>query len=188
MAPHLLRDVALLIIDTGLRAGEAAALEWRNVHLKAASGPRFGYVHISSGKSAKAKRNVSLTPRVAAMLETRRRGAGSNLVFSRNGKSVAVTSLDHEHAGFRALLGFPTDFVLHSLRHTMLTRLGETRADAFTIMRIAGHSSVVSQRYVHPSPESLETAFERMDALNRERRGVRGSHKFRHADQFAFGG
>ena len=47
----------------------------------------------------------------------------------------------------------------------MLTRLGEAGADAFTIMRIAGHSSVtVSQRYVHPSPEALERAFERLEA------------------------
>jgi hypothetical protein len=49
----------------------------------------------------------------------------------------------------------------------MLTRLGEAGADAFTIMRIAGHSSVtVSQRYVHPTPESLERAFEQLESLN----------------------
>jgi len=58
---------------------------------------------------------------------------------------------------------FPADFVLHSLRHTMLTRLGESGVDAFTIMRIAGHSSiVVSQRYIHPTPEAVERAFERL--------------------------
>ena len=35
--------------------------------------------------------------------------------------------------------------------------------DAFTIMRIAGHSSiVVSQRYIHPTPEAAERAFERL--------------------------
>ena len=57
--------------------------------------------------------------------------------------------------------------MLHSLRHTMLTRLGEAGADAFTIMRIAGHSSVtVSQRYVHPTPEGMERAFERLQKLN----------------------
>jgi integrase len=58
---------------------------------------------------------------------------------------------------------FPGDFVLHSLRHTMLARLGESGVDAFTIMRIAGHSSiVVSRRYVQPSPEAVERAFERL--------------------------
>jgi len=56
---------------------------------------------------------------------------------------------------------------VHSLRHTMLTRLGESGAGAFDIMRIAGHSSVtVSQRYVHPTPERMERAFERLQKLN----------------------
>jgi len=45
----------------------------------------------------------------------------------------------------------------------MLTRLGESGTDAFTIMKIAGHSSgLVSQRYVHPTPEAVERAFERL--------------------------
>ncbi len=58
---------------------------------------------------------------------------------------------------------FPADFVLHSLRHTMLIRLGESGVDAFAIMRIAGHSSiVVSQRCIHPTPEAVERAFERL--------------------------
>jgi hypothetical protein len=48
-----------------------------------------------------------------------------------------------------------------------LTRLGEAGADAFTIMRLAGRSSVtVSQRYVHPPPESMERAFDRLEALH----------------------
>ena len=39
--------------------------------------------------------------------------------------------------------------------------------DAFTIMKIAGHSSItVSQRYVHPSPESVESAFEKLEMSN----------------------
>ena len=43
----------------------------------------------------------------------------------------------------------------------MLTRLGESGVDAFAIMRIAGHSSIiVSQRFVDPIPEALERAFE----------------------------
>jgi integrase len=53
------------------------------------------------------------------------------------------------------------------MRHTFLTRLGEAGVDAFTIMRIAGHSTItVSQKYVHPSTEAMERAFERLAALN----------------------
>jgi hypothetical protein len=50
------------------------------------------------------------------------------------------------------------------------TRLGESGADAFTIMRLMGHSTVtVHQRYVHPSPEALELAYQRMRVMNLRR-------------------
>jgi hypothetical protein len=49
----------------------------------------------------------------------------------------------------------------------MLTRLGECGADVFTIKKVAGHSSVtISERYIHPTPEGQERAFERFANLN----------------------
>lgn len=57
----------------------------------------------------------------------------------------------------------------------MLTRLGEAGVDAFTIMRIAGHSTItISQRYVHPSAEAIESAFEKLEAANKPTGGRRG--------------
>jgi site-specific recombinase XerD len=59
--------------------------------------------------------------------------------------------------------------VIHSLRHTFGTRLGESGADAFMIMKLMGHSSVtVSQKYVHPTPENLERAMKRLEARNQD--------------------
>lgn len=56
------------------------------------------------------------------------------------------------------------------MRHTFLTRLGEAEVDAFTIMRIAGHSTMtVSQKYVHRAAEAMERAFEKLMALNVEK-------------------
>jgi integrase len=53
--------------------------------------------------------------------------------------------------------------VLYSLRHTFLTRLGESGCDAWTLARIAGHSSVaMSSRYVHPSEDAVLTAISRL--------------------------
>ncbi len=64
---------------------------------------------------------------------------------------------------------FGAEFVIHSLRHTFGTRLGESGADAFTIMKLMGHSSVtVSQKYVHPTPENLERAMQRLEARNQD--------------------
>jgi site-specific recombinase XerD len=46
------------------------------------------------------------------------------------------------------------------LRHTALTRLGEAGCDAFTLARIAGHSSItITQRYCHPQADAVEAAF-----------------------------
>jgi integrase len=73
------------------------------------------------------------------------------------GPPWSASHLDQQHARVRKLLKLSSDFVLHSLRHTFGARLGEAGADAFTIMRLMGHSTVtVSQRCVHPSPEAIE--------------------------------
>ena len=80
---------------------------------------------------------------------------------------MLVTSLDHLHAKVRETLEMPADLVVHSLRHTMVTRLGMLGVDVFTIMKIAGHSSLtISLRYVHPSPGSVERAFEKLEVSN----------------------
>jgi len=65
-------------------------------------------------------------------------------------------------------------FVLYSLRHTFLTRLGESGCDAWTLARIAGHSDIrISTRYVHPSEDAVFGAMSRL-----------GRHKIGHsADQ-----
>lgn len=168
-APQPLKDAALLIVDTGLRAGEAASLQWSDIWLQAAVNARHGYLNVREGKSKNAKRTVQLTERVAKMLQARKDDSKSAYVFPGDSTAapILVTSLDHQHDRVREALKLPKDFVIHSLRHTMLTRLGESGAGAFEIMRIAGHSSVtVSQRYVHPSEESTGRAIERLEAMN----------------------
>jgi integrase len=186
--PQPLKDIAALMLETGLRIGETLALEWPDVALEPLSGSRFGYIRIREGKSKNARRTLPLTDRAGEMLAARRVSRVSSLVFANGqGKQYLGTSINHLHRevaapkidGKRRPI-FDADFVMHSLRHTMLTRLGESGVDAFTIMRIAGHSSVVvSQRYVHPTPEAVERAFERLQlhasgnaALEASRLGV----------------
>jgi integrase len=82
--------------------------------------------------------------------------------------------------------GLPTDYILchakvlrsgvrpfepYCLRHTSLTRLAEAGCDAFTLARIAGHSSItITQRYCHPQAEAIEAAFGRLAAAGIEKR------------------
>jgi integrase len=63
-------------------------------------------------------------------------------------------------------------FVLYSLRHTFLTRLGESGCDVWTLARIAGHSQIqISSRYVHPSEDAMFAAMSRL-----------GGHKIGHGE------
>jgi integrase len=127
------------------------------VHVEPEGSARLGFLRIRSGKSKNAKRTVSLTARVTAMLESRLR-TGPH-VFE-----LCESTLQHQHQKLRDKLGLDPEFVLHSLRHTMLTRLGEAGVDAFTIKRIAGHSSItVSERCVHSATDAMERAFERLE-------------------------
>jgi integrase len=95
--PQPLKDVAVLILESGVRPGEAVSLQWKDVYLQPAVRAKFGYLAIRSGKSRNAKRNLSLTARAAAMLKARKAGTKSEWVFSGDSPEAAIlsTSIDH---------------------------------------------------------------------------------------------
>lgn len=178
--PQPLKDVALLILDTGLRAGEALALTWNDVTLEPAPGKKFGFIQIRRAKRKKHGRALSLTPRAVQMLSRRKSEAVNHLVFPGESfeRPFHPDSLTHQHGKVRANLKLSDDFVVHSLRHTMLTRLGEAGADIFTIMKIAGHSSItMSQRYVHPSDDAMELAFEKLGMAGAQKKTDDGGNE-----------
>src|SRR5687768_14083210 len=80
-APQPLMDVALLMLDTGARIGEAIALTWLDIHLQPDGRAKFGSLQIREGKSKNAKRNLILTARVAVMLRARKACSKSKWVF-----------------------------------------------------------------------------------------------------------
>lgn len=159
--PELLRDLAVFILYTGLRVGEATRLTWADVHPDPVGSAKYGYVQIREGKSENAKRTVPLLPRLVKMLKARSLTAVDQFVFTQ----CAPTYLCRLHGRAREKMGLPADAVIHSLRHTLLTRLAEVGTDIGTLKEIAGHArSSVTERYVHPSSESKERAFDKLEA------------------------
>jgi len=127
-----------------------------------------------------------MTPRVRGILETRWEAAGKpseGWIWTAQTRSghVESSSLKKKHArAFKTLAEEAAKndekpirpFVLYSLRHTFLTRLGESGCDAWTLARIAGHSNVsMSSRYVHPSEDAVLGAMARL-----------GGHKIGHSE------
>ena len=164
----LLKLLLPFLVDTGLRISEALALKWERVGLDPKEGALLGWVYVEKGKSKYAKRYVPLTVRAHDILEKMKETSKSSFLFpAKNGGELSRHWASEQFRTLRDAMKLPDDCVVHSTRHTFCTRLGESGCDAFTIMRLAGHSSIViSQKYVHPTPALLENAIGKLTELN----------------------
>jgi len=185
-APVLVGQIAAVLVDTGLRPDECFRLRWenltwvngRNGTLLVTHGKTLGD-HFKSGQRLSvqnrptevARRVLPMTPRVRSVLESRwiianKPCEGWVWPAPTNSGHVEGSSIKKQHV--KALkLSAVRPFVLYSLRHTFLTRLGASGCDAWTLARIAGHSSTaISSRYVHPSEDAVLNAISRLGGHN----------------------
>jgi len=153
-----------------MRPGEVFGLRWENIYLNG----NGGLIHVIEGKTKTARRMLPMVPTVYAALKIRREESGDpeeGWLFpsaSREGHFNKDTAKDQhkkaldrvnkkaKEAGTRELKPFEP----YVLRHTALTQLAQAGCDAFTLARIAGHSSItITQRYIHPQADAIERAF-----------------------------
>jgi integrase len=182
------RDVATVMLGTGMRPGEVFALRWESILFKDDGG---GFIQILQGKSKAARRVLPMVSAVRKAIETRwenHRRPEEGWLFpsssacghldgnsSKNQHCLALRHINEEarKKSQRGLTPFPP----YTLRHTALTHLGDTGCDAFTLARIAGHSSItITQRYVHPQADAIERAFSKLPAPNMPRGGHKNGH------------
>jgi len=164
------KDCATIMLGTAMRPSEVFALRWENVLLNG----NGGLLQITDGKSRAARRMLPLVPAVYNTLKARHDAQGSpttGWVFPADTKSEHLEggSAKNQHAAAlndvneqakkkrtSKLKPFPP----YCLRHTALTNLAAAGCDAFTLARIAGHSSItITQRYCHPQADAIERAF-----------------------------
>jgi integrase len=175
-ASPTVRDIAILAADTALRPNsELFLLGWANVHLEACAEGPHGFIHVTSGKTDAARRNVPLTPRARAVLEMRKPAkSGSAYVFPGPGKSGHITTVQHAHErtieranakarkqGLEKNVIEPFEF--YCWRHTCGTRWAEAGLDRYSVARLMGHSSprVAERYYIHVTEPHVTTGFER---------------------------
>ena len=167
-APEPLGSVASILFDTGMRPDECYRLRWESVTW---NNGRNGTLLVTHGKTAAARRVLPLTLRARTILQARWEAAGrpaEGWVWCAPTRSehFEKSTLKKQHKKALKVSGVRS-FVLYSLRHTFLTRLGESGCDAWTLARIAGHSSVaMSARYVHPSEDAVLAALDRLSGHN----------------------
>jgi integrase len=135
---------------------------------------------VIEGKSKAAKREIPLTTRAVKAIESAWARSKCTYVFAAFGGRKPLTR-HYATQQFRLLadtLNMDHGVVLHSARHTFCTRLGESGCDAFTIQKLAGHSSItISEKYVHQHKGIAQSAIERLEALSKEKPEVEHKSK-----------
>jgi integrase len=176
-APPLLKDVATILLDCGLRPEECFRLRIEN--------SRDGAIHLTHGKTRAARRRIPMTPRVNAIVENRVDSEKKEI--ARIQQSANLSEIDRKKELERRGWLFPAPtrsghmesssvkkqqarvfrvtgirpFELYCLRHTCLTRWAP-KMDPFTLAYLAGHSDIsITKRYVHPEDGTVRAAMER---------------------------
>jgi integrase/recombinase XerC len=153
-----IRDEALLnlLLYTGLRVSECAALRINEVMLNGKSGK----VIVRSGKGRK-YREVPLHKEarkaLAAYLDVRPTDQGETLFLGQRGP-LGARGIQFRIAALGEVASVPV--TPHVLRHTFATRLlREAKADLVTVAALLGHSSVATTAiYTQPSEADLAEA------------------------------
>jgi integrase len=163
-ANPLLRDIATLILETGMRPDEVFTLRKENVHLDRR------YLSVPKGKTVFARRNIPLTDNALNILKRRMRKAKFGWLFPhRRDPHVPMTTIQKAHE--EALKGarLKSRFRLYDLRHTFGSRSAMAGVDLATLKELMGHSNIsVTMRYVHPTPEHKQEAVRKLERFNVE--------------------
>lgn len=148
------QQIVTLALHTGLRRGEIFNLAWADIDF----GRRT--ILVQQSKSGK-KRIVPMNATVTEMLRNMtRRG---ELVFPspRTGGKLIEIKRSFNRAMKEAKI---KNLRFHDLRHTAATRMADAGADAFTLMKILGHSDIrMTARYTHATDSAIRKAVENLD-------------------------
>ncbi len=160
--PQPLQDVAIVMLETGMRCGEVYQLRRQDVYLD----KNKNYLQIVKGKTRSSVRRVHLSDRAQEVLNYRmKKFAGENL-FPQNDIDGArsTASLFNTHSKTVRSLGY--SFRLYDCRHSFATRALESGVDLLTLSQILGHANLkMVSRYAHPSETHKAEAIKMMDKL-----------------------
>jgi len=168
-ASQPLRDIAILMLETGMRPEEVYRITRPNVHLAE------GCLLNPFGKTKAAKRKIPLTTLAIEVLR-------NHLVQSKKGSQTDAESpylFPHERDAGKPMLKVNNGhqgalkrskvprFRLYDLRHTWATRAAMSGIDLVTLAAMLGHSRIqMVLRYAHPTQQHQVEAMRRLEQFN----------------------
>lgn len=156
-ATQLLRDIAGMILETGMRPEEVYTLRASAVDLES------GFLKVVRGKTPAAKRRLELTAEARRILSSRI-GPDTDWLFpSKRDASKSIPKVNNAHD--RAVITSKVPkFRLYDLRHTWATRAAEAGVDLVTLAAMMGHSRIqMVMRYAHPTQGHQASAMQKVE-------------------------
>ena len=161
----------LLMIETGMRVGEALALRWRDVQIfnkrlyVNATIIRLANKNASriqdSPKSKSSRRVIPLTNLAIKILEHQKMVSPGNFVFSdQNGNNLSYEALRYQVQKLASEAGV-SYMGMHVFRHTFATNCYYKGVDVKILSRLLGHSnpSVTLNVYIHLYGDGFEEMY-----------------------------
>jgi integrase len=145
-AKGLLRDVFVIIQDSGMRPDEVLRLRTKDVLWEKS------LIHVPNGKTKRSTRYVPLSDRVRKILTGK--VSWNEYVFPARSESghKSHTAIEKPFRNLRKKLKLDKDLVLYSGRHTFATDILDRTGNIKLVGDLLGHASpVTTARYLHPS-------------------------------------
>ena len=160
-ANSLFRDVARLIVETGMRPEEVYTIRRENVHLERQQ-------VFAERQTRFARHNVPLTEEAVRILKRRLAQAKGPYLFShRRDPNKPLTTIRKAHQATLRKASIRPPFRLYDLRHTFGSRSAMAQVDLPTLKELMGHSNIsTTMRYVHPTPEHKREAVRKLERYN----------------------
>lgn len=138
-----LRDSALidLLISTGIRIGEAAALTLDDIIIS----ERTLLIHGKGRKQRLIYISSSITwDRIKALIKERKKTLCNYLFVNRYGQPISIHGIEDIYKKYTLRAQLSTKSTPHYLRHTFATNLLANGADLRSVQEILGHASVAT--------------------------------------------
>ena len=148
---HYLEMFVILAIETGMRFGELASVDWENVNLEKRT------IYLPDTKNG-SPRTVPLSTRALNAIQTQPRSVDGRLFSAKSGsiRSAFLIALRKAQAKKPESKSFLRELRFHDLRHEAVTRLFEKGLNPIEVGLVSGHKTLsMLQRYTHLRPDGV---------------------------------
>jgi len=158
-ASQPLKDIARIMLDTGMRPEEVFRIERANIDLAQRT------IVNPFGKTRAARRKLTMTEEVWAILKKRAGSSASKYLFpSPDNSERPIGSVRKAHDGAVRRAKVKPAFRLYDLRHTYASRAVMAGVDLPTRGALLGHTTIqMTMRYVHPAEEHKREAAKKVE-------------------------